>query len=83
MDVLVLIGRILLAALFLGSAVGHLTRTKVMAGYASSRGVPVAVPATFGSGLLLLLLGSLSVLPRCLGRPGGCCWSCSWCRPCC
>ncbi|MEU9207682.1 DoxX family membrane protein [Streptomyces sp. NPDC048415] len=61
MDVLVFIGRILFAALFLGSAVGHLTQTKAMAGYASSRGVPAAVPATFGSGLLLLL-GGLSVL---------------------
>lgn len=61
MDVLVLIGRILFAALFLASAVGHLTRTRMMAGYAASRGVPAAVPATIGSGLLILV-GGLSVL---------------------
>jgi putative oxidoreductase len=61
MDVLVLIGRILFAALFLASAAGHLTKTKMMAGYAASRGVPAAVPATIGSGVLLLV-GGLSVL---------------------
>ncbi|MET9969971.1 DoxX family membrane protein [Streptomyces sp. NPDC006356] len=61
MDVLVLIGRILFSALFLASAVGHLTRTKAMAAYAASRGVPAAAPATFGGGLLLLV-GGLSVL---------------------
>ncbi|WP_267241825.1 DoxX family membrane protein [Streptomyces sp. PR69] len=61
MDVVVLIGRILFAALFLTSALGHLTQTKAMAGYAASRGVPAAVPATLGSGLLLLA-GGLSVL---------------------
>ncbi|WP_149828317.1 DoxX family membrane protein [Streptomyces tailanensis] len=61
MDVLVLIGRILFAVLFLGSALGHLTKTKVMAGYAASRGVPAAVPATAGGGVLLLV-GGLSVL---------------------
>lgn len=61
MDVLVLIGRILFVALFLNSALGHLTQTKAMAGYASSRGVPAAVPAVAVSGLLLLA-GGLSVL---------------------
>lgn len=61
MDVLFLIGRILFAALFLSSAAAHLTRTKAMAGYAASRGVPAAVPATIGAGLLILA-GGLSVL---------------------
>ncbi|WP_328876747.1 DoxX family protein [Streptomyces sp. NBC_00287] len=61
MDVLVLIGRILFSALFIVSAVGHLTQTKAMAGYATSRGVPAAVPAVLGSGVLLLA-GGLSVL---------------------
>lgn len=61
MDVLVLIGRILFAALFLGSALGYLTKTTAMAGYAASRGVPAAVPATVGGGVLLLA-GGLSVL---------------------
>lgn len=61
MDILVLIGRVLFAALFLNSAVGHLTKTKVMAAYASSKGVRSAGPMTIASGLLLLV-GGLSVL---------------------
>lgn len=61
MDVLVLIGRILFCVLFLNSAVGHLTKTKAMAGYAASRGVPAPVAATAGSGVLLLA-GGLMVL---------------------
>lgn len=54
MDVLVLIGRILFVALFFGSALGHLTQTKGMAGYAAAKGVPAPGLAVFGSGLLLL-----------------------------
>jgi putative oxidoreductase len=61
MSFVVLIGRILFAALFLGSAVGHLTRTESMAAYAKSKGVPMAWLATFGGGILLGL-GGLSVL---------------------
>jgi putative oxidoreductase len=61
MDVLVLIGRILFAALFLNSAAGHLTQSKAMAGYAGSKGVPAPQAAVLGSGVLLLA-GSLSVL---------------------
>ncbi|MDQ7909227.1 DoxX family protein [Phytohabitans sp. ZYX-F-186] len=62
MDILVLIGRILFAALFLGSAVGHLTQTKAMAGYASSKGVPQAYAATLVSGLLIAVGGLLVLL---------------------
>lgn len=61
MDIIVLIGRILLAALFIGSAIGHLTQTQGMAGYAQSRGVPAARPAVIVSGLLILV-GALMVL---------------------
>ncbi|MER5215708.1 DoxX family protein [Streptomyces sp. NPDC002838] len=60
MDVLVLVGRILFASLFLLSAVNHLTRTAMMAAYTQSRGLPAAVPATIGSGVLILA-GGLSV----------------------
>jgi uncharacterized membrane protein YphA (DoxX/SURF4 family) len=60
-DIVVLIGRILFVVLFLGSAYGHLTQTKAMAGYAQSRGVPAAQVATIVSGFMLLL-GGLSVL---------------------
>src|SRR5215204_4532555 len=61
MDVVVLIGRILFSALFLGSAFGHLTQSEAMAGYTKARGVPAARAAGLGSGVLLLL-GGLSVL---------------------
>ncbi|WP_308122081.1 DoxX family membrane protein [Streptomyces sp. TRM70350] len=78
MDVLVLIGRILFASLFLLSAVNHLTRTAMTAAYTKSKGVPAAVPATIGSGLLILAGGLSAALGS--GRiRGRCCWrpSCS------
>ncbi len=60
MDVLVLIGRLLFVLLFAVSAVGHLTKTREMAGYAASRGVPMAGAATVVSGLVLAV-GAISV----------------------
>lgn len=59
MDVLFLIGRILFAALFLGSSVGHLTNTDQMAGFAESRGVRPARPAVIGTGIQIALGGLL------------------------
>ncbi|RDI65496.1 DoxX family protein [Nocardia pseudobrasiliensis] len=61
MDVLVLIGRILFALLFLGSAVGHFTQTDAMAGYSASKGVPAAKISVLLSGAMLAV-GGLSVL---------------------
>ncbi|WP_049580039.1 DoxX family protein [Streptomyces sp. SBT349] len=61
MDILVLIGRILFVLIFLNSAMGHLTQTKAMAGYARSKGVPAPEAVVFGSGVLMLV-GALSVL---------------------
>ncbi|MFC5719397.1 DoxX family protein [Streptomyces gamaensis] len=61
MTVLVLIGRILFALLFLTSALGHLTKTKATAGYAAAKGVPAPALAVAGTGLLMLA-GSLSLL---------------------
>ncbi|MFJ9012551.1 DoxX family membrane protein [Streptomyces canus] len=61
MDVLVLIGRLLFAALFLVSALSHLRQTRTMADYAASRGAPSSDLVIRGSGLLLLV-GGLSVL---------------------
>jgi putative oxidoreductase len=62
MDVLVLIGRILFVPLFLASAVGHLTQTEAMAGYAKSRGVPVARIAVLVTGVMLVVGGILVLL---------------------
>ncbi|HEY9473759.1 MAG TPA: DoxX family protein [Mycobacteriales bacterium] len=60
MDALVLVGRIMFAALFLGSAFGHLTQTAAMAGYAASKKVPYPAAMVAGSGVLLAV-GGLSV----------------------
>jgi uncharacterized membrane protein YphA (DoxX/SURF4 family) len=61
MDFLILIGRILFAALFLFGAMGHFSQAKAMTGYAQSKGVPMAGPAVYIGGVLLGL-GGLSVL---------------------
>ena len=55
------IGRILYGALFLTAAAGHLTQTSAMAGYAVSRGVPLATPATLVTGVQILV-GGVSVV---------------------
>jgi putative oxidoreductase len=60
-SVIVLIGRILFAAIFLASAFGHLSQSQAMAGYAQSKGVPAARPAVLGTGVLILV-GGLMVL---------------------
>jgi putative oxidoreductase len=59
--VIVLIGRILFVAVFLGAGVGHLTQTRDTADYASSRGVPNAVFLVQASGVWMLV-GGLMVL---------------------
>lgn len=61
MSVLVLVGRVLFCAIFLYAAVGHLTRTRMMTGFARIKGVPYPRLATVVGGLLLLA-GGLSVL---------------------
>jgi putative oxidoreductase len=62
MDVVLLVGRVLFGALFIASAIGHLTQTKAMAGYAASRGVPMATAATLLTGVQILLGGSSVIL---------------------
>jgi uncharacterized membrane protein YphA (DoxX/SURF4 family) len=61
MDMLVLIGRILFVPLFLNSAIGHLTQSGAMGGYAASKGVPMPRQSTLASGAVLLA-GGLMVL---------------------
>ena len=62
MDVLFLIGRILFAALFLSSAMGHFMQTDAMAGYAESRGVKPGRLAVLVSGAQIAIGGLLVVL---------------------
>lgn len=61
MDIVFLIGRVLLAAIFLLSAVGHFTQTQPMAQYAASKGVPAPAAGVIVSGLIGLV-GALSIV---------------------
>ncbi|MFE5706129.1 DoxX family protein [Rhodococcus koreensis] len=61
MDIVVLIGRILFSALFLSSAVGHLTQSTTMAQYAAAKGLPLPQASVLLSGVILVV-GALSVL---------------------
>jgi uncharacterized membrane protein YphA (DoxX/SURF4 family) len=61
MDVVVLIGRILFAYLFLTSGYAHFAKRQMMAPYAAAKGVPAAMAAVLGGGVLLLA-GGVSVL---------------------
>jgi len=56
-----LVGRVLLAAIFLNSARGHLLQVGPTAQYAGSMGVPVPRLSTIVTGLMILA-GGLSVL---------------------
>jgi uncharacterized membrane protein YphA (DoxX/SURF4 family) len=62
MDVIVLIGRILFALLFLFSGVAHLRATDTMAGYAQSKGVPNARIGVLASGVLILVGAVMLIL---------------------
>jgi putative oxidoreductase len=61
MDLIVLVGRILFAYLFILSGIGHIANRRMMAGFAKAKGVPLPMLSTVGSGVLLIA-GSLSVL---------------------
>lgn len=55
MDIVFLVGRVLLAAIFLLSAIGHFTQADGMAQYAQAKGVPAAKAGVIGSGVIALL----------------------------
>lgn len=61
MDVVVLIGRVVFAALFVGSGLSHFQKREAMSGYAGQMGVPSPLPATLASGAVILA-GGLMVL---------------------
>jgi uncharacterized membrane protein YphA (DoxX/SURF4 family) len=58
---LFVLGRILLGGYFIIGGISHFKSLKMMAGYAQSKGVPMASTAVFLSGLMLLL-GGLGIL---------------------
>lgn len=62
MEVVVLVGRVLFAVLFLGSGVGHIAQRKMMAGYAASKGVPAAEVFVVLTGVQLLVGAAMVAL---------------------
>ena len=61
MQLLFLIGRLMYAALFVESGIGHVTKTKQMGAYAKSSGVPAAEFMTFLTGIMILA-GAISIV---------------------
>lgn len=63
MDVIILIGRILFASIFVGGAIGHFTNTTAMAAYAEANGLRpgrffvLASGVWMLAGILLIVLG--------------------------
>jgi uncharacterized membrane protein YphA (DoxX/SURF4 family) len=61
MDIVMLVGRILFAFMFLMSGINHFAQSEAMVGYAQFKKVPAAKASVLLSGLLFLL-GALSVI---------------------
>ena len=61
MDIVMIIGRVLFALMFLMSGLNHLTKSQAMTGYAQFKKVPAAKASVLLSGLVMLL-GGLSVV---------------------
>jgi uncharacterized membrane protein YphA (DoxX/SURF4 family) len=61
MDIVMIIGRVLFALMFLAGGLNHFTKAKDMAGYAQFKKVPAAKASVFLSGVVLVL-GGLSVI---------------------
>ena len=62
MDVVLVIGRVLFALIFINSGIAHLTKLEAMTGYAKYKKVPMAKAAVYLSGLMILLGGIYIVL---------------------
>ena len=61
MDVVTLIGRLLFAALFIGSGIGHFAKLEAMTGYAKYKKLPAAKLGVLISGLMLVI-GGISII---------------------
>ena len=61
MDIVLIIGRVLFALMFITGGINHFTKAEAMAGYAQFKGVPQPKLANLASGALLLLSG-LSII---------------------
>ncbi len=61
MDIVMIIGRVLFALIFLASGLNHFTKAKHMVGYAQFKKVPAPAASIYLSGLIMIL-GALSVI---------------------
>jgi len=61
-DSVILIGRILFGAVFIGGALGHLTQIEPMAAYTESKGIRPGKPAVVASGVWMLAGATLVIL---------------------
>jgi uncharacterized membrane protein YphA (DoxX/SURF4 family) len=61
MDIVMIIGRVLFALVFLASGLNHLTKAKAMVGYAQFKKVPMPAASIYLSGIIMLL-GGISVV---------------------
>ena len=57
MDVVLVIGRVLFALIFINSGIAHLTKLEAMTGYAKYKKVPAAKLSVIVSGLMILIGG--------------------------
>jgi uncharacterized membrane protein YphA (DoxX/SURF4 family) len=57
MDVVLVIGRVLFALIFINSGIAHLTKLEAMTGYAKYKKVPAAKLSVIISGLMILIGG--------------------------
>lgn len=57
MDILLVIGRVLFALIFINSGIAHLTKLQAMIGYAQFKKVPAAKLSVIVTGLMLIVGG--------------------------
>jgi uncharacterized membrane protein YphA (DoxX/SURF4 family) len=57
MDVVLVIGRVLFALIFIHSGIAHLTKVEAMTGYAQYKKIPAAKLSVIVSGLMILIGG--------------------------
>lgn len=62
MDIVILIGRVLFGAVFVGGALGHFTQTAAMAAYTESKGIKPGKLAVLGSGAWMLAGAAMVIL---------------------
>lgn len=57
MDIVLLVGRVLFALIFINSGIAHLTKLQAMVGYAQFKKVPAAKASVIVTGLMLIIGG--------------------------